>query len=346
MIIIIQPVRMSALACFFLILGLHTTASSSQAIDTGYHLTKTLEFAGDGSWDYLIADSEERRLYVTHSTDILVLDIDSGQVVGKVLGLKGVHGVAIDRESGRGFASNGRSGSIAIFDLKTLAVIDEVPAGNNPDAIILNPDSKRVFAFNHSGGDVTVINASDGQLVGTTALGGEVEYAVSDGRGSVFANIEDTSEIVRIDTGTLDVVARWPLAPCEEPTGMAIDKRHHRLFSTCSNGILIVVDAVDGGIVANVPIGAMSDGVRFDPETMLIFTSNGEGSLSIIHEDTADAYRVVDSIPTLLGARTLELDLLTHKVFTARADRSGPPETVGGRPSIVPDTFVVLEFDR
>lgn len=321
-------------------------SACSQPTGTGYHLAQTIELDGDGSWDYLIADGAARRLYVTHSSEIAVLDIDSGAVVGKVSGLKGVHGVAIDPETGRGFASNGASDSIAIFGLKTLRVIDEVAAGDNPDAIIYDPVSKRVFAFNHTGGDVTVINPADATLVGTTEVGGELEYGVSDGRGAVFTNVEDRSELVRIDSATLEIAARWSLAPCEEPTGLAIDKQTRRLFSSCGNGMLIVSDADSGSVVANVPIGDGCDGVRFDPETQLIFTSNGEGTLSIIHEDSADAYEVLETIPTLSGARTLELDLPTHKVFTSRGDRSGPPETPGGRPSILPNTFVVLEFDR
>lgn len=320
--------------------------SCSRPVSMNYHLAKTIKLDGNGSWDYLIADSAARRLYVTHATEIVVLDIDSGEVLGRVSGLNGVHGVAIDPESGHGFASNGQTDSIVIFDLKTLTAIDEVPAGDNPDAIIYDPVSKRVFAFNHTGGDVTVINAADGKLVGTTPLGGELEYAVSDGRGSIFANVEDTGEIVRIDAASLEILARWPLAPCEEPTGIAMDKQNRRLFSTCGNGKLIVVDADNGRVVADVPIGDGCDGARFDPQTQLIFASNGEGTLSIIHEESADAYRVVETLGTQSGARTLEIDLPTHKVFTARADRSGPPDAAGGRPSILANTFEVMVFDR
>jgi DNA-binding beta-propeller fold protein YncE len=309
-------------------------------------LTKTIALDGDGSWDYLVADSAARRLYVTHASEVVVLDIDSGAVLGRVTGLEGVHGVAIDASSGRGFASNGRTDSIVVFDLQTLAVIDELPAGDNPDAIIFDPLTKHVFAFNHSGGDVTVINAADGDIVATTALGGVLEYAVADGKGSIFANVEDTGEIVRIDASSVEVQARWPLAPCEEPTGIAMDQQGRRLFSTCGNGKLMVVDADNGNVVADVPIGEGCDGVRFDPETRLIFTSNGEGTLSIIHQLSANSYQVIETIATKSGARTLEIDLPTHKVFTARAQRASQPAADGGRPPIVANTFEVLEFSN
>lgn len=323
-------------------------AVAAQAEDSHYHLTKTIHLDGDASWDYLSADSAARRLYVTHYDHVAVLDIDSGEVVGKIAGLEGVHGVAIDTASGRGFASNGKADNISIFDLKSLAVTGQVPAGDNPDAIIFDPFSNRVFAFNHSGGDVTVINAADGSPVGTIAVGGELEYAVADGKGSIFVNIEDKSEIVRINS-QLQVDGRWPLAPCEEPTGLAMDPHSRRLFSACHNATLAVVDADDGRVVSSVPIGHGCDGVRFEPETGLIFTSNGEGNLSIIHEDSADKYSLVDSVPTQRGARTLEIDLPTHKIFTATAQFGPMPEQKTGewhRPPVLPDSFVVLEYSR
>jgi DNA-binding beta-propeller fold protein YncE len=320
--------------------------AAAQGDAAGYRLSKTIRLGGNGSWDYLIADSAARRLYVTHYDRITVLDLDNGQVVGEIGGLQGVHGVAIDRESGRGFASNGKADSISIFDLQSLQVIGQAATGRNPDAIVYEPLTRRVFAFNHSGGDVTVINAGDGSAAGTVEVGGELEYAVSDDAGTLFVNVEDRSEIVRINR-QLEIVSRWPLAPCEEPTGLALDHLNRRLFSTCGNGMLLVVDADDGHIVSKLPIGNGCDGVRFDSKTRRIFTSNGQGTLSIIQQDAADQYRLLGDVPTQRGARTLELDLPTHRIFTATANLGPMPEARPGeraRPEILPDSFVVLEY--
>jgi DNA-binding beta-propeller fold protein YncE len=335
------------IAATLLTLALGATACASPPDDGVYHLSRTIRLGGDGPWDYLIADGPARRLYVTHFDKVVVLDMDSGRTVGTIRDLSGVHGVAIVPEAGRGYASNGKTDSISIFDLKTLLVTGRIAAGRNPDAIIYEPISRRVFAFNHSGGDVTVINTADGNPAATIEVGGELEYAVSDDRGSIFVNVEDKSEIARIDIEALEVVSRWPLAPCEEPTGIAMDKQTRRLFSSCANAMLIVVDADDGHIVAQVAIGRGSDGVRFDAATGLIFTSNGEGNLSIIHEDGADDYHLLDTVVTQRGARTLEIDPTTHNIYTATAELGPTPEAKEGerrRPKILPDTFVVLEF--
>lgn len=344
---VIMNIKFVRFAAVSFVLVLAVAASAATPGSGIYHLNKTISLGGDGPWDYLIADSAARRLYVSHFNVVAVLNMDSGKVVGTIRDLNGVHGVAIVPEAGRGYASNGRTDSISIFDLETLMVTGQIPAGDNPDAIIYDPISRQVFAFNHSGGDVTVINAADGNLAGTIEVGGELEYAVSDGKGSIFVNVEDQSEIARIDIEALEVVSRWPLTPCEGPTGIAIDKLTRRLFSSCNNAMLIVLDADDGHIVSQVPIGHGSDGTRFDPETRLIFTSNGEGSLSIIREDNADNYQLLGTVPTQRGARTLEIDLTTHKIFTATAELGPVPESENGvrrRPKIVPGTFVVLEF--
>lgn len=338
---------LARIAAVLFMLTLSIAACAAQPDVGAYHLGKTIRLGGDGPWDYLIADGPARRLYVTHFDKVVVLNLDSGETVGTIRGLDGVHGVAIVPEAGRGYASNGKTDSVAIFDLQTLMIIGQVPAGKNPDAIIYEPISGRVFVFNHSGGDVTVINAADGKPAATIAVGGELEYAVSDDSGSIFVNIEDRGEIARIDNKALAVMSRWPLAPCEEPTGIAMDKKTRRLFSSCGNAMLIVVDADDGHIVARVPIGHGSDGARFDPGTGLIFTSNGEGSISVIREDSADDYRLVAAVATKRGARTLEIDPTTHKVYTATAELGPMPEARQGvrtRPKIVPDTFVVLEI--
>ena len=334
---------LSFLGLIFVLVSHH-----AQAQELVYHVNRTIPLSGDGPWDYLTADSAARRLYITHYDRVTVLDIDSGAVVGEIPGLQGVHGVAVAPRWGLGYISNGKTDTIWIFDLETLSVIGYVAAGNNPDAIILDPFSQRIFAFNHSGGDVTVISAADGKPAGTVTVGGELEFAVADGRGSIYVNVENKSEIVRIDSA-LEVTGRWPLAPSEEPTGLAMDFQNRRLFSACHNRLLAVIDADDGHVVSTVQIGRGCDGVRFDPATSLVFTSNGEGSLSIIHEESADVYNLVGNVATRRGARTLEIDLPTQKIFTTTAqlgavqdEETGKP----GRPPIVPDSFTVLELGR
>jgi len=311
--------------------------------DANYHLVRSIALDGDGSWDYLHADSPSRRLYVAHFDRVAILDMDSGQKKGEIPGLNGVHGVAVDTLSGHGFASNGRSDEVVMFDLDTLAVLGRIPAGDNPDAILYEPQSRRILAINHSGGDVSVIDPAAGKLLSTVKVGGELEYAVSDENGSVYINVEDQNELARIGPN-LEVNGRWSLAPCEEPTGLAIDTRHGRLFSACGNGLLAVTDADEGQVVATVPIGQGCDGVRFDPQSRLIFTSNGEGSLTVIAQDSADSYRVVDTVATRRGARTLALDLPTHHIFSATAKFEAAPTGSASRPAIRPGSFEVLEL--
>jgi DNA-binding beta-propeller fold protein YncE len=337
----------NVLARISTVLILSVAAFSVLAADAAYHLTRVIKLDGDGSWDYLYADSASRRLYVSHFSTVAVLDMDTGKVVGEISGLDGVHGVAIVPEAGIGYASNGRGASISIFDLDSLAVTGRIPAGNNPDAIIYDPVSGHVFAFNHGGGDVTVIDAATGKTDGRIEIGGQLEYAVADGEGAIFVNVEDRNEIVQFDSRSFEIESRWSLGHCDAPTGIAMDKESRRLFSACGNNMLVVVDAESGQIVKEVPIGGGSDGVRFDPEKSLIFTSNGAGSLTIIREIGADNYEVVANIPTRRGARTLEIDLATHNIFTATADLGSPPEAVNGerkRSPIMPDSFVVLEY--
>ena len=312
---------------------------------SGYHLSKSIHIDGNGSWDYLIADSKTRQLYVTHSDTISVINMDSGKVVGEIGGLSRAHGVAVVDALGLGYISNGGSDKITIFDLKNLEIKASLPAGKNPDAIIYDPFSKRVFAFNHSGGDVTVIDPAENKIVGTINVGGELEYGVSDENGAIFVNVEDRNEIVKIDSINLNVLSRWSIAPCEAPTGIALDRETHRLFSSCSdNAMLAVVNADDGHLVTEVKIGEGSDGTRFDPATKQIITSNGEGSLSIIQEDNADSYHVVQTVKTLPGARTLEVDLDTHRIYTATSQFSPALKNSNSRPERLEGTFRVMEF--
>jgi YVTN family beta-propeller protein len=330
--------------------NIHAQPSQSAKPAAGYHLLKRIEVGGEGGWDYLTVDSAARRLYVSHATRVVVIDLDKGTVVGEIPNTNGVHGIAVVPELGRGFTSNGRDNNVTVFDLKTLKAITQVKTGTNPDAIIYDPASRRVFAFNGRSNDATAIDAASGNVAGTIALGGKPEFAVADGQGTVYVNIEDKSEIAAIDSNKLAVKAHWPLAPGEEPSGLAMDRKTRRLFAVCSNKKMIVMNADNGHIVADLPIGEGTDAAAFDPETKLAFSSNGTGTLTVVHEEAPDKYTVVETAATQRGARTMALDPKTHTIYLATAQFGPPPAPTPDRPrprpSILPGSFVVLVFGR
>lgn len=310
-----------------------------------YHLIKKVVLGGEGAWDYLICDSAARRLYISRGTHVMVVDADSYAVVGDIPGTEGVHGIALAPEFGRGFTSNGRSNTVTIFDLKSLKILGTAPTGNGPDAILYDPASKRVFTFNGHGGDATAIEAETGKVAGTIPLEGKPEFAVADGSGSVYNNLEDKSTLVRIDSRKLTVTARWPLAPCEEPSGIAMDTRHHRLFVGCHNRMMAVVDADTGKVVATPAIGNGVDANAFDPGRQLAFSSNGEGSLTVVHEDSPTQFTEAARVPTQRGARTMALDQKTHNVFLVTAEFAPPAaDRPHARPTPQPGTFTLLVF--
>ena len=317
---------------------------------SGYHLIKTIKVGGEGFWDYLAFDSPTRRLFISRGTKVVVLDVDSEKVVGEIPNTTGVHGIALAPDLGDGYTSNGGAGTISIFDMKTLQVIGQAQAEKNPDAIVYDPASKRVFAMNGLSGSATAIDAKTGMAAGTIALNGKPEFAVADGAGHVYVNIENKSEEVQIDSKNLVVTARWPLAPCEGPSGLAIDREHHRLFAGCHNKVMAVVDADSGKVIASPPIGIGVDANQFDPGTGLAFASNGGGTLTVVHEDSPDKFTVVEDVPTQQGARTMALDRKTHQVFLVTAQFAPPPaptpENPHPRGGMVPDSFVVLLFGR
>jgi len=346
--------HVSLAACFTLVMPLAAQgpAAAAPAGKSGYNVAREIALGGEGGWDYLAVDAAARRLYVTRSTRVVVLDADSGKVVGEIGGLSGVHGVALADELGRGFISNGRSSTVTIFDLKTLAKLGEVKStGDNPDAILYEPSTQRVFAFNGRSGNATVLEAATGKVAGTVALGGKPEFATADAKGKVFVNLEDKSEVAAIDAHTLAVLARWPLKPCEEPSGMAIDRSSRRLLSGCGNQMAAIVDADGGKVVATVPIGKGVDANAFDPGTGLGFSSNGgDGTLTVIRRDAPDRWSVVENVPTRRGARTMALDEKTHTIFLVTA-QFGPapaatPEQPRPRPAILPGSFVILVVSR
>jgi YVTN family beta-propeller protein len=317
-------------------------ASSS----SGYHVIKQFKLGGEGWWDYLTFDAGARRLYISRSTHVMVLDADSGAVLGDIPNTAGVHGIAIVSDLNKGFTSNGRDSTVTVFDLKTLAVLKQIPVGKNPDAIIYDPASKRVFTFNGASNDATAIDPKSEMVTGTIPLDGKPEFAVADEDGHVFVNLEDKSVIAEVDSRKLTVLARWPLAPGEEPSGLAFDRRHKRLFSVCSNKLMVVINADNGKVITTLPIGSGVDAAGFDPETALGFSSNGEGTLTVIHEDSPEKFSVVENVTTQRGARTMTVDPKTHRVFLVTAEFGPPPaptkERPRPRPSIVPGTFTLL----
>jgi len=317
------------------------------AADPGLHVIKSYKLGGDGGWDYLKADADSRHLFISRGIHVIVMDMDSGKVVGDIPDTPGVHGIALANDLGRGFTSNGREGTVTIFDLKTLATIGKVKAvGENPDAILFDPATKRVFAFNGHSQDSTAIDAATGDIIGKIPLGGKPEFAVSTGSGEIFVNIEDKSELVRLDPKTLKVKNRWPLAPCEEPSGLAMDVKNRRLFAGCDNKMMAVVNADTGKVITTLPIGGGVDANGFDPESGLAFASCGEGVLTVVKEETPDKFSVAENVSTEAGARTMNIDPKTHQIFLVTAKFGPPPAAAQGqphpRPTIVPDTFEVL----
>jgi DNA-binding beta-propeller fold protein YncE len=324
-----------------------TTAVALAAAGPGYKVVTTYKVGGDGGWDYLIADGAARRLYVSRATHVLVLDLDSGKTVGDIADTPGVHGIALAPELGRGFVSNGREGTVSIFDLKTLATISKVKAGENPDAILYDPATQRVFTFNGRSQDSTAIDAAKGTVLGTIKLDGKPEFAASDGKGEIFVNIEDKSELTAIDPNKLVVKSTWPLAPCESPSGLSMDRKNRRLFVGCDNKMMAVVNADTGKVLATPAIGGGVDATTFDEETGLAFAScGGDGVLTVVREESPEKFSVAENVPTQAGARTLALDSKTHNVYLVTAKFGPPPAATADNPhprrSILPDSFVVL----
>jgi hypothetical protein len=321
--------------------------AAAPAPPAGYRIHKTIAVGGDGGWDYLAFDSAARRLYITRATRVTVLDPDSGKTVGEIPNLSGVHGVALAQDLGRGFISNGRSDKVTVFDLKSLKVLSELKStGQNPDAILYDPATHRVFAFNGRSASATVFEGASGQVAGTIPLGGRPEFAASDGKGSVFVNIEDKNELVAIDAAKLTVAKRWPLAGCDEPSGLAIDAAHQRLIAGCGNEVAPIVDGSSGRMVAKLPIGKGVDATGFDPGTALGYASCGDGTLTVMREETPDKWTVVAKAATRQGARTMAVDEKTHEVYLATAEFGPRPAPTAAephpRPPIIPGSFVIL----
>ncbi len=319
----------------------------------GYHLLAKYPFgAAEGSareyFDYITVDSSARRVYLSHGTEIKVIDADNGSLIGNITGLKQDHGVAIAKEFGRGFISDGAQGKVIIFDLKTLKVTGESKADNDADSVVYDPASKRVFAQDGDPHTSTVIDAASGAVVGTVELGGAPEFAVVDGEGTVYINLEDKDVVVAVDSRNLSIKSRWPVAPAGRPTALAMDIMHRRLFSAGRNPpVLVVMDADSGKVMHSFPISAGVDAAAFDPETGMIFCSTREGMIHIFHEDSPDKFSEVEVVRTEFGAKTMGLDTKTHNVFVDTADFHPPATSAAGRPgAAVLGTFRVLVYGR
>jgi DNA-binding beta-propeller fold protein YncE len=320
--------------------------ANSYAADSGCHVIKRLKVGGEGGWDYLTVDGAARRLYISRSTHVMVIDLDTDKVVGDIPNTPGVHGIAVAPELNRGFTSNGKADTSAIFDLKTLKVLGEVKTGGNPDAIIYDPLSKRVFTFNGRSKDATVFDAVSGKVVRTIPLGGKPEFATIDGKGKIYVNIEDTNQVVEIDSIKTRESRRFSLKPCDEPTGMGQDSEHQRVYSGCHNKIMTILDTTTGKVIATVPIGENVDGNGFDAGTGLAFSSNGDGTLTVVREASPGKFEVVDTVTTQRGSRTMAIDPKSHRIYLPAAQFSRPEESTQAgtkqRPVMVKGSFEVL----
>jgi hypothetical protein len=329
-----------SIAAIFCVASFSYAATPAPA-GSGYHVIKTVAVGGDGGWDYVYVDSDARRVYVSRGTHTMVIDADTYAVVGDIPDTQGVHGIAIASDLGRGFTSNGRSNDVTIFDLKTLKAIGNSKTDANPDAILFEPVTKRVFTFNGRGKNATAINAADGAVLGNIDLRGKPEFAVADGKGSVYVNNEDSSELHHIDAATLKELHHWPLAPCKSPSGLAMDVKNRRTFSVCDEKVMAVMNVDTGKVVATPAICEGPDASAFDPSTGYVFASCGDGNLTVIHQDSPDKYTVVENVPTKKSARTMGLDLKTHNIFLPAADFDAPA-TGERRGKMKPGSFVLL----
>lgn len=314
-----------------------------------YHVTATYKLGGDGGWDYLALDTVGHRLFIARQDRVMVVNPSTGALLGEIPGLSRAHGVAFAYAAGHGFATSGADSTVRMFDLNTLAVVGTTVAAIDDDGILFDPATSHIVTMNGDAGSASVLDAWTGHLLSNIALGGKPEFGVSSGDGKLYINLEDKSEVVEVDAKAMRVLRHWSLAPCENPSGLAIDREHHRLFSGCRNGMMAVSDAVAGRLVTTVPIGRGVDANRFDPGTQLAFASNGDGTLTVVHEDTPDTYTVVSNATTQRGARTMEIDLATHRVYTVSAEFGPAPAPTPAqprpRPSIVPGSFTLFVLE-
>ncbi len=313
-----------------------------------YRVTQTYTLGGDGRWDYIVPDPPNHRLFIARENRVIVVDEDRGTLLGAVTGIQGAHGTALAEATGHGFATSGNDRSVVMFDLKTFKVLGRIPAAEDADAILYDGASNRVFTLNGDAHSSTVIDPRAGTLITNIPLGGKPEYGASAGDGKVYANLTDTSEVVEIDARTASVARRWSTAPCKQPVSMALDTAHHRLFSGCRSGMMAISDYQNGKVVATVPIGTGVDGAGFDAASGNAFASNADGTLTVIHQDAPDQYRVIENVQTPQGARNMGLDPTNHRVFIVSAQFAPAPAGAPGRgrPPVLPGSFTLMVVER
>ncbi|MGD0498020.1 MAG: YncE family protein [Bryobacteraceae bacterium] len=320
------------------------TAALGQAPSV-YRIAQTYLLGGDGSWDYVVPDPPNHRVFIARQTRLMVVDEDNGKLLGEVMGINGAHGTAVDNAAGHGFATSGNDQSVVMFDLKTYKELARIPAAEDADAAIYDSVSNRVFTFNGDAHSSTVIDPQTGTRIMNLPLGGKPEYGAPAGDGKVYANLTDISEVVEIDAKALQVTRRWPTDPCKQPVSMALDTAHHRLFSGCRSGVLAISDYQAGKLVTTVPIGTGVDGAGFDPASGDAFASNASGTLTVIHEDSPDQYHVVENLPTAQGSRNMGLDPTNHRIYLVSA-KFGPVPGGRGRAPMLPGTFTLMVIER
>jgi DNA-binding beta-propeller fold protein YncE len=330
-----------------IILALAALASLlAQSSSSSYRVTHTYLLGGDGSWDYVVPDPPNHRLFVARQNRVMVIDGDTGTLLGEVTGIQGAHGTAIAESTGHGFATSGNDQSVVMFDLKTFKILGRIPAAEDADAIVYDHPSNRVFTLNGDAHSSTVIDPRAGTLITNIPLGGKPEYGASAGDGKVYANLTDTSEVVEIDAKKAAVTRRWSTAACKQPVSMAIDTGHHRLFSGCRSGVMAVSDYQAGKVVATVPIGSGVDGAGYDAASANAFASNADGTLTVIHQDSPDQYHVLENVQTPQGSRNMGLDTANHRVFIVSA-KFGPAPTGGkGRRPVLPGSFTLMTIEH
>jgi DNA-binding beta-propeller fold protein YncE len=331
-----------------LVLTLALTTSLFAQSSPTYRVTHTYTLGGDGSWDYIVPDPPNHRLFIARQDRVMVVDEDSGMLLGEVTGIQGAHGTALAEGTGHAFATSSKDQSVVMFDPKTFKVLGRIPSAEDVDSILYDKASNRVFTFNGDAHSSTVIDPREGTLIKNLPLGGKPESGAIAGDGKVYVNLADTSEVVEIDAKTTTVVRRWPTAPCKQPVPMAIDTAHHRLFSGCRSGVMAVSDYQAGKVVATPSIGTGVDGAGFDPASGDAFASNLDGTLTVIHQDGPDQYHVIENIQTPPGSRNMGLDPTNHRVFVVSAKFGPAPAGApgGGRGSVLPGTFTLMVIER
>ena len=311
-----------------------------------YRITHTYALGGEGSWDYVVPDSPNHRVFIARQNRVMVVNTDDGKLIGEVTGIDGAHGTAIAADSGRGFATSGNDQSVVMFDLKTFQTLGRIHAAEDADAILYDHASNRVFTLNGDAHSSTVIDPKAGKSITNIPLGGKPEYGASAGDGKVYANLTDTNEVVEIDARAATVARRWSTAPCKQPVSMAIDPTHHRLFSGCRSGLMAVSDYGAGKIVATIPIGTGVDGAGFDAASGDAFASNADGTLTVIHQDSPDQYHVIETVKTPERSRNMGLDPTTHRIFVPSAKFGPAPSSGKGRPPVLPESFGLMVIER